>query len=168
MKAYSKIAVFNDLIANILKDVQRQVENDITDAPAMLAMFALNEDYTKILDSHVKDVSEFHEDERGKEVLSQAMDRAINGIDSPITGLLYVSEAWMLRQHMDDERPTGRIADNPDRQEALIILARTKLSTEVITFNLDRKNKTVTYMEDQFTAVSGRMVGTPVDTQTVH
>jgi hypothetical protein len=169
MTTYSKIPLLNDIVVKIRQDVVRQVTSGMQgDAPALLLLLKLSEDQTQLLGAYPRDVSDFHEDERSKDILAGIMNDAFTDPASPVNALIYTSEAWTVTRHADDGPPDVQPRDDPNRKEAVVVVIRTATTTEIVSFALDKVNRTVTDM-DSVVKATGRMVGSSVPQgETVH
>ncbi len=139
---YSTVPLFNELITKMRLDMLRHLNSgDSGEMPALLALFDLNEDMTAPLGATAHDVSTFPPG-----VAEGIMDDAFTDPDSPVNGVLYAREGYMILRGkgQPDEHPE----DAADRQDALIVIARTKLTTETVIFAIDRATKTLTLIDN--------------------
>ena len=173
MRSYTEIPALKNLVDAMLMDVRVNLQEDATnEQPALLCMLGLSDDGEELTGFVPKHVDYLMATEESKDMLSKIMDNAFTDPRSPVDALVLATEMWVSQRRKDDQKLDVPPSEDPDREEILFVVVRTKNSTEVLNFDIDRANRTVTQrdMPDGLN-YAGRFVGAPVgapEGETVH
>jgi hypothetical protein len=86
-------------------------------------------------------VTPFHDDEE-KLVMLSVLQVVFN--KNKYEGYIFMNEVWMVQRDIDKAKLNTRVSEQPDRQEALMVLLVTKENNQCVIMNVQREGAKVT------------------------